>query len=295
MLFNVYINDINYLLQNVLTILFADDTTFLLKNKDLSTLEARLNYVIYKVQDWCSCNKLFLNVDKTKLMFFNKRNNREPRVYNGNKQIEVVNRFKYLGFHLDSRLKHKFHIEHLISKLRRMVVISKKLGNYMDLNSAKAFYYAMTYSHLCYGTLVWGGTIGTPGFNKLQSLQDKIVNNLFGELLGGNCGSYLYRNLKILKIADLYRFKVCATIYKCLNLNYLPLLYDIISKLQRTHLYRTRQRHNYRVPMPRNKAVELNLIYKSLKAWNETSLEIRNADSFQLFKNRYLEHVFSTY
>ena len=34
----------------------------------------------------------------------------------------------------------------------------------MTIEAAKSFYYGLIFSILCYGTLVWGGTLDTAGF-----------------------------------------------------------------------------------------------------------------------------------
>ena len=46
------------------TILYADDTTPLLKDADINELERKCNLELKKLMDWFACNKLSLNMKK---------------------------------------------------------------------------------------------------------------------------------------------------------------------------------------------------------------------------------------
>ena len=51
------------------TILYADDTTPLLKDADINELERKCNLELKKLMDWFACNKLSLNMKKQSLSF----------------------------------------------------------------------------------------------------------------------------------------------------------------------------------------------------------------------------------
>ena len=51
------------------TILYADDTTPLLKDADINELERKCNLELKKLMDWFACNKLSLNMKKQILSF----------------------------------------------------------------------------------------------------------------------------------------------------------------------------------------------------------------------------------
>ena len=55
---------------NSLSLLFADDTTFLNKGKHLDTLVMAANTELSKACCWFNANKLTLNASKTKFMIF---------------------------------------------------------------------------------------------------------------------------------------------------------------------------------------------------------------------------------
>lgn len=282
LLFILYTNDLNYLLNKVSDIppiLFADDTALITKSKCPETIALKLNNILHKILDWSNYNKLSINASKTKIMWFGNKGV-APDVYIGNSVIEKVSRFKYLGFTLDSKLTHKHHIKGIISKLKQFKYHTFKICKYMSLNAAKSFYYAMVYSIFCYGILIWGGTLDTAGFRKIQKLQDKIVLNLFSEeQINRDNVNQIYKQHEILRVKDIYKLKACTTIYKVINDNYMPFLLSTILNLVRDHSYLTRRRNDFLLPVPRQRATKLNLIYQSLKMWNGISEQLRNSQS----------------
>ena len=152
----------------------------------------------------------------------------------------------------------------------------------------------MVHSHLSYGILVWGGTVGTGGFTKLQHLQNRIMNNLFSFHVEGNI-STIFKSQRILKVSDTYRTKACCTLYKCLNNGYMPDLYNTLLSLTRVHFYPKRNRRNFYLPIPRVRAIQLNFIYKALTAWNSLRPCLRDQVPLSAFRRELLETTFDTY
>ena len=66
----LYINDFRLCLQKFESGHFADDTYILFGSNKLGTIESVVNYELKLVSKWLRLNKLSLNVDKTKLIFF---------------------------------------------------------------------------------------------------------------------------------------------------------------------------------------------------------------------------------
>ena len=72
LLFLIFIND----LPDATTLyvkLFADDTFLCTQNKNLGELESEVNHELGKVAEWLSCNKLTLNIKKSKYMLISNK------------------------------------------------------------------------------------------------------------------------------------------------------------------------------------------------------------------------------
>ena len=72
-LFLLYINDL-YRATDMVTLLFADDTTFQLRSSNIHELFGRANQELARISEWFKSNKLTLNVQKTKYMIFKNHN-----------------------------------------------------------------------------------------------------------------------------------------------------------------------------------------------------------------------------
>ena len=70
LLFLIYINDLPNA-SEFFNILFADDTSLLLNDRDIQKLQKRAEDELMKVEEWFATNKMHLNSKKTKYMLFN--------------------------------------------------------------------------------------------------------------------------------------------------------------------------------------------------------------------------------
>lgn len=95
-LYNIYANDSFKIFDNsnCECVIYADDTTFVVKASDLVTVCFYLNVYILRFSYWYKCNKLKLNPSKTKWMYFSpKIVHNYPTVLINNVCIEKVNNF----------------------------------------------------------------------------------------------------------------------------------------------------------------------------------------------------------
>ena len=70
LLFLIFINDAPKGFKDLLTILFADDTTLQMSNQDAHALFGKVNNALALASDWFKANKLTLHPSKTKYIFF---------------------------------------------------------------------------------------------------------------------------------------------------------------------------------------------------------------------------------
>ena len=105
LLFLININDFRLCLERTESGHFADDMFILFSSAILGSIESVVNFELKLASKWLKLNKLSLNADKTKLIFF--RSKQQPLNYN---QISIkfngvklmhVDDVKYLGMYLD--------------------------------------------------------------------------------------------------------------------------------------------------------------------------------------------------
>ena len=123
-------------------------------------------------------NRLSLNVDKTKLLIFKSK-------YNKNQYQDMIIKLlgmrlnpstsvKYLGIHIDHNLSWDCHIKEMNAKLSRTNGILSKLRHYVLKKTMLSVYYALFYSHMTYGSLVWSLTT-QKNLNSIFMLQKKSI------------------------------------------------------------------------------------------------------------------------
>ena len=63
---------------------------------------------------------------------------------------------KFLGLVIDENLSWSFHIDSISRKIAKSMGILYRAQHYLNLDSLKNLYYSFIYSHISYGTLIWG-------------------------------------------------------------------------------------------------------------------------------------------
>ena len=111
LLFSLYVNDLPNVLSHGRMSLYADNTAICATASNPKILKFYLETELSNVMNWYQRNKLVLNLTKTKSMLFGTSSQlaaySDFNIQLGDQTVEIVDKFKYLGFMLDSRLN--FH------------------------------------------------------------------------------------------------------------------------------------------------------------------------------------------
>ena len=116
LLFILYINDIVNTSNMLQFILFADDTTILFSDKDISSKIDLINTELKEVTNWFKTNKLSVNASKTNFMIMGTTHQTSKpknniKVILDNVELSRVNKTKFLGVLIDENLTWKDHID----------------------------------------------------------------------------------------------------------------------------------------------------------------------------------------
>lgn len=293
--FDVYSNDINFLLNDNQNVLYADDTTIVYVNDDLDVLTRHVNEVLALLFDWCCFNKMIINPSKSQyILLTNKSVVTDPILNLGDDTIERVSGCRYLGMYIDDKLKYHDQVDHITSKLRQYRGVTFRLHRYIDKKSATKIYYSMIYSTITYCITVWGGLLYcTQRGEGIQSLQTRIVKNLFYQFTPYNI--CVFKANKILKLVDVYKLYVSMYMYKVINLGLCPTLSNNLDLRQFNHDHDTRNRSNLIPPYPRVENIRLNYKYMFPVIWNSIPNAIKQLNSLSGFKRKLIEHFLGQY
>jgi hypothetical protein len=116
----VYINDLPPRINSLAEpILFADDTSVIISNRNFRDFSATSNLVLSHMIEWFAANKLILNLENTNIMKVVTKNMPHCALTIGykDKYVEEVVSTKFLGIRLDNHLNWNNHIDQIIHKL----------------------------------------------------------------------------------------------------------------------------------------------------------------------------------
>ena len=284
-LFLIYINDISDIFSHSKSILFADDMTVYLTGPDPDQLVYSVNNELEKLYQWCLCNRLTINTNKTYFMLFTGKNIHSlPNVQINNITITKTDKFKFLGVTYDDSLTFKYHIDNLTLKISRHIALLYQIKDLMPPYVLKSIYYAHIYSLLTYCNPIWSTTYSTyltPLKLQLKKIVRIITNSSYLEHTNP-----LFKQTKMLKLNDITKLAVATHMYinKNDNRNLVP-----------SHDYSTRHRDNLSVPLHRLSKFQHSTAYLGPVIWNSIPPQIQEAPSLSSFRTRLKNHIVSKY
>ena len=240
LLFIIYINDLSTVSDVLTSILFADDTTLVDHDTNLTTLINRFNTELVNIVNWLNANRLSLNIDKTNFMIFRPKNKNDPcpDIKISGSKIDQVNKAKFLGVIIDNKLNWSDHTKHVIQKISKGIGIIVKARKYFNQETLLNLYNTMVLPFISYCIHVWGKAASTH-INKIHILQKKIVRIING-VPPRTHSAPLFDKLKIMTVYQVYDYYVGVFMYKLYH-KQLPPLFDMFERTSDVHSYSTRQ------------------------------------------------------
>jgi hypothetical protein len=207
---------------------FADDTALLSVSDHLSEATQQLQCNVNQIQEWCMKWRIRLNESKSvHIVFTNKKIEHRPIVISG-KEIPNKSSVKYLGMHLNIRLKWKEHIkakkDHLNIKLRSMYWLLGRQSQ-LSLHNKVLIYKQILKPIWTYGIQLWG-CASQSNIDKMQRFQNKALRSIVNAHLFER-NSDIHRDLKmptVIEEVERYATKHERRLHKHVNVEALQLL-----------------------------------------------------------------------
>ena len=127
--FILFMNDFSRASQLLFSLLFADDTSVFLIDKEYTQLIVFLNKELKKVSHWLNANGLTINVKNTHFMVFHlaRIKAKDLNVEMQGNIIGCVTATKYLGVIIDNKLKWTIHILYIKNKGSKTIGLFYKM------------------------------------------------------------------------------------------------------------------------------------------------------------------------
>ncbi|HBK82686.1 MAG TPA: hypothetical protein DDZ41_03680 [Flavobacterium sp.] len=182
LLFNLFINELTALFAYSDCLLYADDLKIIKKIENIDhclELQSDLN----KLYEWSCKNKLFLNIDKCKVMTFCMKKNTIEHQYNiGNQVLERVKIFKDLGVIFDEKMSFRSHIDLIVAKSCSTLGFIRRLTkDFKNPNTVRSLYCALVRSQLEYASIIWNPASDNLR-NRIEKVQKKFILHYFHKI-----------------------------------------------------------------------------------------------------------------
>ena len=227
------------------TILFADDTAFVLTSPTLEGLIRQIRNLFSDLTEYLNINRLVPNASKSKLMMFTSRPTENlPVMRFGGKEIEWITEFKYLGLTITRTLNFTKHISNVALNVSRITGTMVNLRTIIPTQTLVKLYYALAYPHISNHIVVWGAA-------PPSQLKDLLVriNNMLRIILGvmkingrpTMSNKELFKQLGLLNLTSIYKYNLFELLKLLLD-GKLPEFWNLLmAPYVASHTYSTRQ------------------------------------------------------
>jgi ribonuclease HI len=140
---------------------YADDLALVLDKNSFAACD-KMNEIMKVVENWCDRNQLHVNPAKTNMVRFTRCNSeaktkmKQVKIFN--EEIQRVESFKYLGVHLDSKMKMNVHVDECVAKgLRSLWAARSMVSRTWGLTplTTSWLYKQVIIPRVTYGSIVW--------------------------------------------------------------------------------------------------------------------------------------------
>lgn len=211
LLFLLYINDLPKHVSHE-CILFADDTSLIIKSNDLRSYNDDINRTLSQTIAWLAQNNLKININKTKYIQFRTTRGHVHNLnisHNG-EYLEEVSETNFLGLNIDCHCSWNNHINKLCSKVNRFVYALRKVSRLVSVQAAITAYNGYVDSILRYGIVLWGNSVD---LQNLFIIQKRCIRAMFAIKKTDSCQP-LFKKYSILPLPCLYIYEICLFVYK---------------------------------------------------------------------------------
>ena len=289
LMYLLYVNDI--MDSNLISDLnmFADDTAIVAHGSVLTDVVAQITGDIEKLGDWLNYNKLTVNLDKTKCMYFGKglyEENHMLEVNVNGVKLEFVKSFSYLGITIDTKLQFNEHIKNATRNAGHKVYMLSRIRHCINKKTALAIFKSMILPYLEYGNIFYG-TCSEFNKYKLQVIQ----NNGLKIALNRNV---LYNTVDLHIEAKLLPCKYRRLIM--LQKNTFRELQGNLAKINRRDVCtRAHDATLIHVTRPKSELYKKSNCYNGAIIWNNLPVYIRSLREINEFKSEIRRYYFGMF
>ena len=176
LLFNVFINDMFFLNNDINIHNYADDNCISYAEKYVLQIKINLEKETNKMMDWFAKNSLAAKPAKFQTMHMCGNNKKvdDWNIIVENTKLESTSSIKVLGVNIDSKLNFNDHVCDICTKAGRQLNVLQRLKGSLDFDSRMVIYKSFIISNFNYCPVVWLFT-SKSSLSKLENIQKRAL------------------------------------------------------------------------------------------------------------------------
>ena len=278
LLFNIYLIDLLFVIEDTDIASYADDITPYIIDDTVEGVIKSLEEVSKKLFKWFDDNLMKSNADKCHLLV---STNETVKIQVENYNIANSKCEKLLGINVDHNLNFDKHLSELCKKASRKINALSRITPYMNVSKKRILMNAFFKSQFSYCPLIWM-CHSRANNNKINRLHERCLRIVFSDkqssfetLLEKDSSVSIHnRNLQFL----------ATEMYKIKNNLSPPIIADLFEQRNEQH-YNLRNWAQFSLPAIRTVCHGSESIsFLGPKIWNMAPDKLKNASSLEVFK-----------
>ena len=279
-MFNIFINDIFWFVENSKIANYADDNTSYGVEGCIMTLLKTLEEDTFSVLNWFRFNEMMPNQGKCHLIIADidhKHYDSKSFVYLQDAFLESEDIVKLLGIHIDKRLKFEHHINIILKKANSKLHALMRVSKYLNHDKLRLLLKSFIEAQFNYCPLIWMCHSRALN-NKINKLHERALRLVYKnkcltfEQLLEKDGSFTIHQRNLQKLAiEMYKVK------------------NGLSPEIMANLFTLKSRGNGDFVIPQvhtvNRGVET-IRYRGPLTWDIVPEDMKKAESLSIFKNK---------
>ena len=278
LIFNIYINDIFYFVDEEFLTNFADDNTSYTIDTDIKEIISKLETDTIRLLNWFEINYFKMNANKCKLLIINHENDISVSI--DDNIIDASKSVKLLGIKIDKNLDFNEHVSTVCKKVNLKLHALVRISQFMYKDKLRVVMKAFIESQFGYCPLIWMHHSRTLN-NKINKLHEPALRldykdhiSTFEELLLQD-GSFTIHHRNLQKLAtEMYKVK------HNLSPIFMKFIFPISNNPYNTRKYQDFKTHNIKTVFKGSETIAK----RGPITWNVVPDNIKTSNTHNEFK-----------
>ena len=281
LIFNIFINDIFYVIKHGTLYNYADDNTLSFIHKNLNILKEVLQGESILLINWFTENLMKANPDKFQAICMGQKTHDAISSFQLNDTvITCEDNVTLLGVNIDFMLNFNDHISDICKKASQQLAVLKRIGRFLTKHGKLTIFKSFIMSTFNYCPLAWH-FCSQASTNKMEKIQERALRFISNDFISPLETLLVLNNATPLHIG---RMKLMATeVFKILNTISPTYIQDLVK--EKISNYNFRNKKQVEIPKVNSKRYGMKSFrFEAAQVWNSLPNEMRLAENFNQFK-----------